>query len=606
MKNLAVNEEKLRDLYLRDLAIGKIQGPLTGKASIDKPWLKYYNEDDIISDIPKMKAYDYLYLNNKDNINRNALNFFGKKITYKRLFDNIDYVADSLLQIGVRPGDIVTIAIANIPEAVYLFYAINKIGAISNIVDPRNTEDQFKQNINTVNSKLMISLDMCAPKIKNIVEETPLEKVVYLDAIHTLSLPLRLLNNMKDKSDKSFKYDRRFISWDNFIKNGKQNTLDFDFNYLENMPIVLVYTGGTTGKPKAVMLTNENFVAMAHMHKNGGLDYTKDDKFLNLLPPFIAYCLCNGINMPLSLGLEVTLIPKFEANEFPKLLDKYKPNHVLAGPILWDYTIKSDISDLSYLKTPVSGGDVLNEELENRVNEFFKEKGCSVKVAQGYGMTEVSSAATFSLEKANKLGSVGIPFIKNVVSVFDPETLEELLYGEEGEIWISTPTEMLGYYDNDKATKELKIQTSDGRNWLRTSDIGYITKDGNVVIKGRMKRMIVRSGNKIFPSTIEELVMRNRNISNCSVVGVSDDFEKSVPVMHIVLSEDCTQSSEEIVFYIKNIIKQNLPEFNIPVKFVFRNSLPTTKINKVDYKSLEQEELPNEEIIQKFEKVLVK
>ena len=363
------------------------------------------------------------------------------------------------------------------------------------------------------------------------------------------------------------------------------------------MPVTIVHTGGTTGEPKGVVLTNENFVAMANMHMHGGLDYEKDDKFLNILPPFIAYCLCNGINMPLTLGLEVTIIPQWDVPDFPMILDKYKPNHVLAGPILWDYVTKSDIRDLSYLKTPVSGGDALNEELEKRINDFFKKKNCKSKVAQGYGMTEVSSAAVFSKQEANKIGSVGIPFIKNNVSIFDPETLLEKNIGEEGEIWISSPTVMKEYYNNNIATEELKITTIDGNNWIRTGDIGKIDLDGNLYIVGRMKRMIVRNGNKIFPANTENIVLKLNEIDNCAIVGIDDDIERKVPVIHIVLKKEIVESKEEIVEKIKKIISDNLPEFNIPVKFVFRESMPLTSINKIDFKKLEQEELSDDIII---------
>lgn len=591
---LTQEEEKQRNLYLKKLANGTLQGPLTGKQSIDKTWLKYYEDYDIKQDIPKMSAYDYMVVNNNSNLDKNALNFYGIKITYEELLKNIDKITRSLISLGVKKGNIVTLAMANTPEMVYLFYALNRIGAISNVIDPRYSADEMKREINKVNSKYFITLADCYDTSRRIIEETNVEKTVYLTALESMPLPIKVVNKLKNKI-KSI--DNNSISWNDFIKNGKKIDKDINNIYENDMPVTIVHTGGTTGEPKGVVLTNENFVAMANMHMHGGLDYEKDDKFLNILPPFIAYCLCNGINMPLTLGLEVTIIPQWDVPDFPMILDKYKPNHVLAGPILWDYVTKSDIRDLSYLKTPVSGGDALNEELEKRINDFFKKKNCKSKVAQGYGMTEVSSAAVFSKQEANKIGSVGIPFIKNNVSVFDPETLLEKNIGEEGEIWISSPTVMKEYYNNNIATEELKITTIDGNNWIRTGDIGKIDLDGNLYIVGRMKRMIVRSGNKIFPANTENIVLKLNEIDNCAIVGIDDDIERKVPVIHIVLKKEIVESQEEIVEKIKKIISDNLPEFNIPVKFVFRESMPLTSINKIDFKKLEQEELSDDIII---------
>ena len=591
---LTQEEEKQRNLYLKKLANGTLQGPLTGKQSIDKTWLKYYEDYDIKQDIPKMSAYDYMVVNNNSNLDKNALNFYGIKITYEELLKNIDKITRSLISLGVKKGNIVTLAMANTPEMVYLFYALNRIGAISNVIDPRYSADEMKREINKVNSKYFITLADCYDTSRRIIEETNVEKTVYLTAIESMPLPIKVVNKLKNKI-KSI--DNNSISWNDFIKNGKKIDKDINNIYENDMPVTIVHTGGTTGEPKGVVLTNENFVAMANMHMHGGLDYEKDDKFLNILPPFIAYCLCNGINMPLTLGLEVTIIPQWDVPDFPMILDKYKPNHVLAGPILWDYVTKSDIRDLSYLKTPVSGGDALNEELEKKIKDFFKKKNCKSKVAQGYGMTEVSSAAVFSKQEANKIGSVGIPFIKNNVSIFDPETLLEKNIGEEGEIWISSPTVMKEYYNNNIATEELKITTIDGNNWIRTGDIGKIDLDGNLYIVGRMKRMIVRSGNKIFPANTENIVLKLNEIDNCAIVGIDDDIERKVPVIHIVLKKEIVESKEEIVEKIKKIISDNLPEFNIPVKFVFRESMPLTSINKIDFKKLEQEELSDDIII---------
>ena len=603
ISELSDESEKKRNLYLRDLSNGTLQGPPTGYASIDKPWLQFYKEKDILTDIPRMKAYDYLLLNNVDHKNKRAISFLGKDISYEEMFNKIDLVAKALVAQGVKEGDIVSAAIANTPENVYLLYALNKIGAIYNVIDPRYSSEEFKREIKNVDSKFVISMNMCLDNILKIKDSTNIEKIVCISPLETKPL-LKIASNIKQEKKPIYSCD--VLSWKDFLNSGKSINYEVSSSFVANQPVVVVHTGGTTGDPKGVLLTNENFVSMAQMHKNGGLEYSINDTFLNLLPPFVAFCLSNGINMPLTLGLDVILIPMFDVPKFPEILDKNKPNHILAGPILWEYTMNSDIKDLSYLKTPVSGGDSLNEATETKINNYFKEKGCKYKVAQGYGMSEVSSTATFSIENANKLGSVGIPLIKNNISIFDPETLVEKQYGEEGEIWISTPTAMKEYLNNPMATNELIVTDESGKKWIRTGDIGKLDNEGHLFIIGRMKRMIVRNGNKIFPANIENLILENVPIENCCVVSAPDDVERKVPVIHIIKSNDSQLSNEEIVEMIENVIRNNLPEFNIPVKYIFRKEFPLTKINKIDYKELESENLNGDKIIVRKEKSLIK
>ena len=280
IKNLEVNydmlsDEKKRDLYLRKLATGEIQGPPTGKPSQDKPWLKYYSEEAIVSDVPKMKAYDYLVLNNLDNLNSVAINYYGRKITYSSLIKKIDICAKALKKIGVKCGDIVTLPMANTPENIYLFYALNRIGAISNVIDPRGTVEEMSNEIKKTNSKYIIGLDLCCPTIERAILDTNVKSVVYLSAVESMFLPLKIIENIRSKGNYKFKLNPKFIKWNDFLNNGKSYNSKIDSEYFEKAPITLVHTGGSTGEPKSVILTNENFVSMAQMHKNGNLNYTK-------------------------------------------------------------------------------------------------------------------------------------------------------------------------------------------------------------------------------------------------------------------------------------------------------------------------------------------
>ncbi len=586
--NLSINEQKLRDLYLRDLALGKVQGPPTGYASLDKPWLKYYPEEAITYDIPNKSIYDLIHDSNLSNLSSVALRYFNNKITYGELFDSIEKAAKGFVNMGVKSNDIVTMLMPNTPEAIYCFYALNRLGAIVNVVDPRLKREQIRDILNNTESKYVVSLDMCNPILDSIKKETKVKKILSVSPVESLPLPIRMLakfkNNFKAENDNDFVY------WSKFLKEGKNVKYFEDDKYYTNKPVAILYTGGTTGNPKGVVLTNDNFNTMAVTQVISGYNIDKGDSFLNFLPPFIAYCLVNAIHDPLFLGCDITLIPTFDAKDFPKLMVDHKPNHVLAGPILWNFFIDSDLTqnlDLSFLKSPISGGDKLSVELEEKVNDFFHHHNCKYNVIQGYGMTEVSAAACYSSEESQVVGSVGIPYVKNNISIFDPDTGKELRYGEKGEICISTPTMMLKYYNNDEATKDVIRLHDDGKYWVHTGDVGTITENGNVFVEGRMKRMIVRNGNKLFPSNVEDLILTDESISNCAIVSMPNKDEKSVPVAFIVLKSDSKFDSK----HIDDIISAKLPEFNIPYKYIIRNDLPLTTINKIDFRTLESDAL---------------
>ncbi len=562
----------------------------TGYPSIDRPWLKYYPAEATHASVPEKSAFEFVHENRKGSPNDVALEFFGVKIKYNTLFFNIEAAAKSLLALGVKRGDIVTLALPMIPEMVYIFYALNRIGAISNAIDPRLKTDEFANQIRLTNSKFLFTIDMCVPVAEEVMEQTAIESVIIISPIESLPFYIRAIS--KIKSNNKREKENKFLTWKNFLSKGKSFSGCIDAPYLPNSPITIVHTGGTTGVPKGVVLTNENFNVMALTQKISGYDVKEGDRFLTFLPPFTAYCLVNAIHDPLFLGFRNVLIPTFTPQDFPKLMMKYQPNHVLAGPILWDYFITSELtqkSDLSFIKSPISGGDVLNIELEERINDFFAAHGCTHKIAQGYGMTEVAAAACYSTDASYQLGSVGIPYVKNIVSAFDPDTGEELPYDHQGEICIQSPTMMLEYYHNATATSEVIKYHADGTVWVHTGDIGRVNSNGNIFIDGRLKRMIVRSGNKIFPSSVEAIISSVSDIENCVVVQMPNPIECHVPIAHIILKQGCDVG--KAIQEADRLIKNKLPNFNVPYLYVIRSTFPLTKIHKIDYKAIEKESL---------------
>ena len=593
-------EEKKRDLYLKQLADGSIQGPMTGYASIDKPWLKYYTNDQISTDMPKKSVFSYLYEKNCKYMSRVALSYYGRKITFDELFSKIDETAKALIAMGVKENDIITISLPNIPEAVYLFYAVSKIGAVANMVDPRTSEDGIKKYIEEVESNKVFIIDSYYDKVKNLSD---VNKIVAVSPAESLPFGLNLgykakefISSLKDSS-KKINFNSSTISWKDFINFGKECIDKIEAEFVENRPLVIEHTGGTTGQPKGVVLSNENINAVALQSVLTGIDMQREHNWLDIMPTFIAYGVGMGLHLPLTIGMETILIPQFDPKKFDELLIKYKPIHMIGVPSYWGTIINSKKlknRDLSYIIAPTVGGDSMDITLEKNANDYLKEHNCQSKIVKGYGMTEVTGGVSGTVDANNELGSVGIPFVKTCISIFDLNSENELCYNQKGEVCISGPNIMLGYFKNKVATDAILKKHSDGKMWIHTGDIGYITENGSLFIVDRVKRMMIRyDGFKIFPSLIENVISSHDAVEMCKVVSISDSTHSQgkLPKVHVVLKEQFKSNQQQILLELKQLCLEKLPEYSQPVDFKFRDELPLTPIGKIDYLSLEKEDL---------------
>ena len=576
---------------------------ITGKPSIDLPHLKWYPEEAYNGELPKERTYEYMFKRNKSHLNDTVLKYFGRVITYREFFKKIDDTQKAFVNLGVKEGDIVTIMGVNSPELVYSFYALNKMNAIPNMVDPRTREEGLTHYLKETNSKYLLMLNLCYPIVKNVISKTSLEKIVVLSPNDSLPFGLKEIKGIKDYIDirkgnlPNINYGENFISWVNFMKDGRVITDVPKTEYKENTTACIVRTGGTTGIPKGVCLTNENLNAMVD-----GLDYAHTDlkrhrKFLNILVPFVAYGAVNGIHTAVCKGWESTLIPQLDVAKFDELLLKEKPEIVLGIPTYFDSLKESKKMENADLKEAISyivGGDGMKTEKEISLDSFMLKHGGRV-IKKGYGLTECAACATLSSDLVNDIGSVGIPLPRNIVSAFDPETHEEKSYYELGELCITGPTVMKGYYNNQEATDDMiKVHKDDGRRWLHSGDIGYIAPDGQVYHKDRIKRMIIRSGFKVYPSEIENVISKLDYVRSCSVVGVPSEEEGMVPVTFVVLEDKYkNQNLEETIkdSILENISKSELMEYSYPAEFEFRDDLPLTPVGKIDFKKLIKEYL---------------
>ena len=589
-------------------------GELTGYPSIDKPWLKYYPMNIVLEDLPKKSIYRYIYDNNIKYSYRVALNYFGNKITYDEMFKNIDKTAASLTALGVKEGDIVTISAPTLPETIYLFYALSKIGAVSNMIDPRKSPEEITEYVNLVNSKKFFAVNVIDDKLFDLKRKTNVEDIVLFspgDSLpNYLKYPFKLKNTLSSITKKKETKFNDYITFYDFISKGLgRDSENIEAKYKKDMPVVIVYTGGTTGKSKGVVLTNDNINAASFQCEHCGFDFQRQHKWLNIMPPFIAYGVGNGLHLPLACGMEVALIPQFNPNEFDKLLHKYRPNHMTGVPTHYDSLLISKIlknEDLNYIFSAIVGGDKLDINSEFRINKYFDEHNCNYRIAKGYGLTEVCAAVcATSKDECNKVGSVGIPFSHTVISIFAPNDInKELKYGEVGEVCITGPNTMLGYYNNNKETANMLKKHDDGKVWVHSGDVGYIDSDGCIYILDRMKNVIIRhDGFKVYPIQITEVVMKHSNVHAATVIGVKDNnfSQGELPKLYVVLKDETKM--QQTLNEIKVLCNEMLADYLIPCDIEVINELPKTAIGKIDFMKLKKEE---EEKVKKLIKNSIK
>ena len=590
--NLSVNEEKLRDLYLRDLALGKVQGPPTGYASLDKPWLKFYTEEQITADLPENTIYEYMFKKNNDHLDDLALIYFGKKITFRTLKREINKCARSLREKGIKEDDIVTLCMPNTPEAVIMFYALNKIGAVANMVHPLSSENEIKNFINEVDSKMVITIDSTLSKVASIADETNLKDVIVVSPSDSMKFPLKQLYNLKNKV--KLNDDKRYSRWNDFIALGNLKEDVEAVPYKKDKVAVILHTGGTTGKPKGVELTNDNFNCMVEQFFLNADNFERGDRMLTVMPVFHGFGLCSSLHLPLSQGVAAILIPKIEIQSIDKLLNKYKPNHILGVPTLFkgmmsviNKKIESgklkDI-DLSYIKYAVSGGDAVLPNVETEINRFFARHGSKAKLAKGYGLSEAVAGVTFAYDNYNNAESVGIPMAQTSMKVVVPGTDEEVRIGETGEICIKGSTIMKGYYKNEEETADA-LQD----DWLHTGDMGYFNEDGILYFSQRKGDMIISSGVNVYPKEVESVIETNPAVAACAVIGIYHPYKGEVPKAYVAL-KDGFEYSEELEEEIKKTCKDNLNRYSQPASFEFREKLPETLLGKVSRSELRNEE----------------
>ncbi len=576
-----------------------------------------YAPEALSANLPEQTLYGYLRSSNDDNLSAVAFSYLGTDITYKTLFCQIERVARSLRAAGIGRGDFVSVVLPGIPEAFYVVYACSMIGAVANMIDPRYPAQGIAHQVHQVGSRFVIGLTTVSPLLVPLYEEGV--TVVAVSPSESLDLPSKLTFAVKALAGRVSLPKRPaeaalFKSWCDFLAAGESVAAVADC-YVRDTPVAALSTGGTTGMPKKVLLSNDNINAAVFQAARCGLTLDRSQSWYDIMPPFIAYGLADGLHLPLVIGMKVYLVPDPKGIDLAEEMLRLRPNHMAGAPDHWLSLADSEKLegiDLSFLLDPILGGDGVSLAQETRINDFLASHGCAHRLRVGYGMTECCGGA--SVAGANEsvvLQSVGYSFPQQLIAAFErradgsagselpyvPADVSEPIPEEYiGEICFSGPSVMLGYFDNPEETSHALRVHDDGRTWLHSGDAGYLKlPKGEIHITGRYKDFIVRhDGFKIPPQEIEAVVYQCDEVEVCKAVGIPDRDRPQGELVKVFFKVKAGKSPAgkdvTVAERIRTLCEERLPAYKLPCAYEELDEFPKTSIGKIDLKALRKTE----------------
>lgn len=558
------------------------------------PWLASYGNVPKTLDYPDITMFEFIERTAKAHPDITAFDFLGSKCSFPRFVERINECARALAAIGVKEGDRVTVCMPNTPQGLIMFYACNVVGALANMIHPLSAEGEIEFYLNFSKSAVVLTLDAFYPKFARIKSKIPLVKTILIASIAD---ELDIIKKVGFKLTKGRKIapvpkEDFIIRYPDFIKNGKSFTGNYRCHKKGKDAAAILYSGGTTGTTKGILLSNLNFNALSMQTAAAGNCIEAGDRMLSVMPIFHGFGLGVCIHTALTNGMTCILVPQFNAKTYAQLLKKEQPNVIAGVPTLFEALLRSpdmDGVDLSCLKGIFSGGDSLSIELKKKVDAFLKAHGSSEQIREGYGTTECVTASCLTPKDFFKEGSIGVPFPDTYYKIVGTGTKNEVPYGTEGEICISGPTVMLEYLDNPEENADTLRVHDDGRVWLHTGDLGSMDSDGFIYYRQRLKRMIISSGYNIYPSQLENVIDSCEYVHMSTVIGVPDPYKVQKVKAFIVLKPG-VEPTEEVKKKIFDHCARNIAKYAMPYEIEYRDSLPTTLVGKIAYTVLEKEE----------------
>jgi long-chain acyl-CoA synthetase len=556
-----------------------------------KPWLKFYGDVPEHIDYPRVTMYEALMQTVSRSPDALAYDFFGYTATYRQFGVEVDRCADALAALGLKQGDRITISMPTCPQGIICFYAANKLGAVASMIHPLSPAKEIEFYLNTAKSRFALTINAFYGKFKAVQDKTELQTLILCRIPDYLPLIKKIgFNLTKGRKIPPVPEDNLVVWWSDLMKRSYPPAPKADMG-TDEMAVIL-FSGGTTGVPKGIMLSNFNFISegmqVSAWGKIGG-----GDAMLAILPIFHGFGLGVCINAIFMGGGKSILVPQFTPEIVADLIKKKRPNFVVGVPTLFDALCSNPVfqkADLSCLRATFSGADTLPRPVKERFEAVVKERGGNVQLLEGYGLTEAVTAIMATPLNQYREGSVGLPFPDMLAKIVKTGTTEEAPVGEEGEICLNGPAVMLGYLDQPEETANTLKTHADGKIWLHTGDIGTMDADGFFYFKLRQKRMIKSSGMNVYPAQVEDVLYRHPDVLKACIIGVPD--EKQVQrVKGFVVLNDPAKAGPDMEKALIAHCQEHLIRWSCPREIEFRNDLPCTLVGKIAFNTLEQEEI---------------
>lgn len=526
--------------------------------------------------------------------NEPAFEFYGTKTSYSRFIRRIEKAARAFTAMGIGNGDVVTICMPNVPQMLDCFYALNRIGAVANMIHPLSAQKEISFYLGLSKSKAILTVDLFYETVEAALEEVPQPVTILVARIQDeLNPVLRAAYVVKKGKDYlRFPNTDHAILWKNFLKQGTPSVALPEPAFDEKKTSVILYSGGTSGMPKGICLSDLNMNACAMQAREAiGVEFRKGITMLSCMPCFHGFGLGINLHTVLIHGACCILMPTFNNASYAKMLVKKKPNFIAGVPTIFEALLHMPSLDgvrLDFLEGMFCGGDSLSVELKYKVDQFLAEHDATIQVREGYGLTECVTASCLTPKDTYRERSIGLPFPDTVYAVVKPGSDEVVPAGEEGEIILTGPTLMLGYLDNPKETADTLRVLDDGRTWLYTGDLGYMDEDGYVYYSQRIKRLIITNGYNVYPGRVENLIDSCSEVSYSCVIGVKDPRRMHRVKAYIVL-KDGVDPDEACKERIMEYLRHHIARYALPREIEFRRELPKTLVGKVAYRLLEEE-----------------
>ena len=558
--------------------------------NISTPWLESYGGVPFNLDYPETSMAETVLATAEREKDFTALSFMGRKISYTLMAQEIERTAKAFHALGVRAGDRVLVCLPNVPQAIYCLYGLNLIGAIASMLHPLSAVGEIVFYLNEASCDIAVTLDQFYAKFLDVKKQRPISRLIIARVSEELPFPLNV--GQKLLTERKFpKIDPEggaVLTWKEFIKGGESVSEDVKARKDPMTEAVVLFSGGTTGVTKGIMLSDLNFNALALQTEAMAHERVNHAKMLAAMPVFHGFGLGVCIHTMMVAGGTSILVPRFNVKSYANLIKKNRPNFIAGVPTLFEAITRNtylDGADLSCLRGVFSGGDSLTIELKKKFDKFLADHDAGIRVREGYGTTECVTACCLTPYNKEKEGSIGIPYPDTYFKICKVGSNEEVPYGEEGEICLTGPSMMLGYINHEEENASTLRRHEDGHVWLHTGDLGVMDSEGFVYFRQRIKRMIVTRGYNVYPSQIENILEGHPAVQRSCVIGVPDEL-KMQRVKAFVVLKDGRKDSPELRESILEHCRAHIAKYAMPSELEVRDSLPTTLVGKVAYTKL--------------------